>query len=97
MLFSFMLLPFSGIFIHSTHGMGERELVKHFAMSVHNLAAIIFFATCIIHIAVNRKAIVKYLSAKTNEYLKLRKEVVIAFIIVFGIVGLFATHAFHIG
>ena len=96
MLFSFLLLPFSGILIHDTHGISERALLRHFAMSVHNLAAIIFLISCIIHIIFNRNTILKYLSAKTDEYLKLRKEFLIAFIIVFGIVGLFTIHVFHV-
>ncbi len=96
MLFSFSLLPFSGMAIHSTHGMSEYEPIRHFAMSVHNFAAIIFLTTAIIHLAANRKAIAKYIVSTTTEYTKFRREALIAFLFVLGLVGLFAMHAFHV-
>lgn len=96
MLFSFALLPISGIIIHNTHGLEERELIRHFAMSVHNLSAIIFLSTCVLHLIANRKVLVKYLAVKSTEYFHLKREAIIAFVIVIGLVGLFATHAFHV-
>ena len=96
MLFSFLLLPFSGMMIHSTHGMAEYAPIRHFAMSVHNLAAIIFLTTTIIHLATNRKAIAKYIVSKTTEYTRFKREALIAMLLVIGIVGLFAMHAFHV-
>ena len=96
MLFSFTLLPFSGMAIHSTHGMPEYEPIRHFAMSVHNFAAIIFLTTTLIHLATNRKAIAKYIVTKTGEYSRFKREALIAFMFVVGIVGLFAMHAFHV-
>jgi hypothetical protein len=96
MLFSFSLLPFSGIIIHSTHGMSEKEPLRHFAMSVHNLSAIIFFISCVIHLLANRRALAKYISEKRNSYLQLKREAVIALLIVFVIVGVFSLHAFHV-
>jgi len=96
MLFSFALLPFSGMMIHSTHGLAERELIRHFAMSVHNLSAIIFLTTAVIHLVTNRKALLKYITAKTNEYTGLKREALVAFIFVMGLVGLFAMHSLHV-
>ena len=96
MFFSFSLLPFSGIMIHSTHGMSEREPIRHFAMSVHNLAAIIFLVTCLLHLFANRKALLKYMSEKTIQYSRFKREAVIALLIVFVIVGMFSMHAFHV-
>ena len=96
MLFSFSRLPFSGITIHSTHGMSEYEPIKHFAMSVHNFAAIIFLITAVIHLLTNRKDIAKYIVSKTGEYSRFKREALIAFVFVVGIVGLFAMHAFHV-
>jgi predicted MFS family arabinose efflux permease len=95
MLFSFILLPPSGIIIHSTHGTRERELLRHLAMTVHNYSAIIFLTTCIIHLVVNRKILLKYISAKTNEYSNFKREAMFALLIVFGIVGFFTLHVFH--
>jgi hypothetical protein len=96
MLFSFSLLPFSGIMIHSTHGMSEREPIRHFAMSIHNLSAIIFLITCLVHLFVNRKPMFKYLSEKTPYYSRFKREAVIALAIVFTLVGFFSMHAFHV-
>jgi len=96
MLFSFILLPPSGIIIHSTHGMGERELLRHLAMTVHNYSAVIFLITCVIHLAVNRKILLKYITDKSNEYFSFKREVMIALLIVFGIVGFFSMHVFHV-
>ena len=95
MFFAFTLLPFSGIVIHNTHGMSEHEPVRHFAMSAHNLSAIIFLTTCILHLIANRKALLKYFKTKTTEYSGLKREAIIAFIFVIGLIGLFSMHAFH--
>ncbi len=94
MFFSFILLPPSGIIIHSTHELSESATIRHFAMSVHNLSAIIFLSTCIIHIILNRKVLVKYVSTKTAEYFHLKREVLLALMLVVGIIGLFSMHAF---
>jgi hypothetical protein len=96
MLFSFVLLPFSGVLIHNTHGMSEREPLRHFAMAVHNFTAAIFLITCVIHLVANRRVLVKYITNKTAEYTGLKREAVIAFLFVMGLVGLFAMHAFHV-
>ncbi len=96
MLFSFLLLPVSGIIIHSTHGMSEREPLRHLAMTVHNYSAIIFLIACVIHLNANRKAIAKYISDKTTAYFRLKRETVIALLIVFGVVGFFSIHVFHV-
>ncbi len=93
MLFSFILLPPSGIIIHSTHELAERDTLRHFAMSVHNFSAIIFLTTCVIHLIVNRKVLLKYVSEKTTQYLHLKREVLIAVLVVFGIIGFFSMHA----
>ena len=97
MLFSFILLPPSGIIIHSTHELAERETIRHFAMSVHNLSAIIFLSACVIHIVINRKVLFKYISTKTAEYVDLKREVIIAMFFVVGIVGFFSIHALIVG
>lgn len=95
MFFSFLLLPFSGVVIHSTHGFVEREPIRHFAMSIHNLSAIIFLCACMLHLVANRKALAKYISAKTAEYSGLKREAILALMFVLGLVGLFSMHVFH--
>ena len=94
MFFSFIILPISGITIHSTHG--TLTVVNHFAMSAHNFAAIIFGISVIIHLSMNWKALTKHMTAKVQEYRTIRKEMIIAVVVVFSIVMLFSSHAFHI-
>lgn len=96
MFFSFLLLPFSGVVIHSTHEVAEGDSLRHFAMSVHNLSAIIFLCACMLHLVVNRKVLIKYISEKTTQYSRFKRESVLALIIVLGIVGLFSIHVFHV-
>jgi cytochrome b subunit of formate dehydrogenase len=96
MFFSFLLLPFSGVVIHSTHEVSEGEPLRHFAMSVHNLSAIIFLCSCMLHLFANRKALAKYLSEKTTEYSGFKREAVLALLFVLVLVGLFSSHAFHV-
>ena len=96
MFFSFLLLPFSGVVIHSTHEFAERNSLRHFAMSVHNLSAIIFLCSCMLHLVANRKALAKYISTKTTEYSSFKREAVLALLFVLVLVGLFSSHAFHV-
>jgi hypothetical protein len=96
MLFSFLMLPWSGILIHKTHGMEERELIRHLAMTVHNVSAIIFLTSCILHIIANRKALVRNIYTKTKEYGQFKREALIALAIVIGIIGFISMHVFHV-
>jgi Na+/melibiose symporter-like transporter len=96
MFFSFIMLPWSGLLLHTTHGRMEREVLRHFAMTVHNIAAIIFLITCVLHIIVNRKALTKYLLQKTAEFSSFKKEALIALVLVLGIIGLVSMHVFHL-
>jgi len=96
MSFALLLLPPSGMMLHQAHGLSERSTLQHLVMVVHNISAVVFLITCIIHLAANRKVIWRYIANKSSEYSGYRKEVYVALVIVFGIVGLFAMHAFHV-
>lgn len=94
MFFSFIILPISGITIHATHG--PMTTINHFAMSAHNFAAIIFGVSVVIHLSMNWKAMTKYMTDKAQEYRTIRKEMVIAALVVIGIVMLLSSHALHV-
>jgi hypothetical protein len=82
--------------LHQAHGLSERSTLQHLVMVAHNISAGIFLITCIIHLAANRKVLWRYVANKSSEYFGYRKEVFVALAVVFGIVGLFAMHAFHV-
>jgi hypothetical protein len=109
MFFSFICLPLSGIPLHysrvnisegmldyflSRASTGE-GMFEHFLMSVHNMSALIFLIAVIIHLSLNWKSLMKYFATKTEEYFQFRKEMIIAFLTVVFIVGLFSSHALH--
>lgn len=76
MFLSGLMLPISGIMNHSlqfdilTQG-------RHFWMSIHNMAGVLFAITTICHITLNWKALVNHIN-KTKTYL-MNKEAVTVF------------------
>ena len=92
MFLSGLCLPFSGIRNHNLQF--EFSVERHFWMSVHNMAAILFVIFAIFHILYNWKALMNYIK-KTKEMF-VSKEAVTAIALVIVIVGLFASHAFHV-
>jgi hypothetical protein len=53
MLWSFILLPLSGILSYFSRTPAESTVLKHFLMTVHNMAALIFLVAVIIHLSFN--------------------------------------------
>ncbi len=96
MLFSFILLPLSGIPLHLIGSIPIQDPLRHAIMTIHNSASVVFIASLIIHLFLNWKAIINYMFSKSKEYLKLKKEMVVALIIVLGVVGIFTSHVFHV-
>lgn len=95
MLLSFILLPLSGIPLHFIRTRGGVVVLEHFLMSIHNICALIFTIACVIHLSLNWNALVKYIATNTHEYLRFRKEFIVALIIIVLIVSLFSSHALH--
>lgn len=92
MFFSGALLPFSG---YMNHRLQSEPITgsRHFWMSVHDMTAILFTISVVIHIYYNWNSLKKYINNAQN--LKISKEAIAAFVIVLAIVGLFSSHAFH--
>ena len=61
LLISFVMLPISGIFIHTNHGNFHLE---HTWLHLHILVAVIFIICGILHIILNWKALKRYFIAK---------------------------------
>ncbi len=95
MLFSFLCLPFSGIPLHYVRG-GELSTLEHWLMSVHNMAATIFVIAAITHLALNWKALSRYMVEKTVELFAFKREMIIGLVVVIILVGIFSSHAFHV-
>ncbi len=93
LLSSGLLLPVSGLM---NHLLQFEPLTKerHFWMSVHDVAAILFVAFAVAHIAFNWRALLHY--AKKVKGITVNKEAVAAALVVFVVVGLIASHALHV-
>lgn len=87
-------LPFSGIMNHNLQ-LEPLSVERHFWMSVHNSAAILFTVFAIVHLSYNWRTLWRYV--KKVKKVSMSKEALSALGLVLGIVGLFTIHAFHAG
>ena len=92
MFISGLMLPFSGLKNHSLQ-FETLTTARHFWMTVHNVAAILFILFIIIHISYNWRILVKY--SKNVGTIIISKEALAAIVLVIFIVGLFSMHALH--
>ena len=77
MIFSAVILPFSGFLMHETanhHVAG----VHWVTMGLHNVASIVFTVAALIHVKYNLKAIQNYIQDKKEKVLRYPKEMSIA-------------------
>jgi hypothetical protein len=88
-----LLLPWSGYQMHVLDA-ATLSQARHFWMSVHNSAAVLFLFAGIMHVVLNRKALGRYL--KRAGSMVVSREALAAFALVAGLVGLFALHAQHV-
>lgn len=95
MLFSFVWLPPSGIALHLTESTSFYP-IRHALMALHNISALLFLIATAFHLGLNWKAMSQHLVSKVAEYRTVRKEAVIAGLVVSTIIVLFALHAFHV-
>ncbi len=89
-------LPISG-FMNHYYQFAPFGVERHFWMSLHNSAAILFAVFAIWHGILNRKALLQHLK---GNWLKLRavsRESIYALLLVSVLVGLISSHAFHVG
>lgn len=86
-------LPFTG-FMNHYFQYDVLTLERHFWMSAHDIAGILFVIFSLLHISYNWRVLVSY-AVKSKEML-ISKETLTAIIFVILIVGLFSSHAFHI-
>ena len=96
LLFSFVLLPVSGIPLHFSRFNAEFGLSEHLWMSVHNASGLLFLLAAAAHLSLNGTALRKYIASKTGELSGFRKEMLLALAIVASVVGLVSSHALHV-
>lgn len=94
MLLSGLCLPFSGIMNHKLQ-FEQLTTARHFWMSVHNVASLLFVIFVVLHITYNWRSLLTY--ARKTKDMFFSKETIAAIAIVLVVVGLFASHAFHVG
>lgn len=93
LLVSGLSLPFTGFMNHYFQFDGL-TLERHFWMSAHDIAGILFVIFSILHISYNWRVLLSY-AIKSKEML-ISKETLTAIVFVIMIVGLVSSHAFHI-
>jgi hypothetical protein len=96
MLFSFAVLVPSGIALHVATDAGT-EGAQHVAMTIHNVSALVFLISALIHIGFNRASIVSTLRSKTGRYpLVTGTSAVVAIVFIF-ILAVAILHTFILG
>jgi hypothetical protein len=88
-----LILPISGIMNHEL-GFDSLTQARHFWMSVHNMSGILFTIFAITHITLNWRSLVHYTTKAKGVVMS--KEAVTAFFLIVCVIGLFASHAFHV-
>jgi uncharacterized iron-regulated membrane protein len=86
-------LPISG-FMNHYFQFDMLTLERHFWMSAHDVAGILFVLFSFLHISYNWKALMNY--AKKAQEMFISKETLTAIAFVLVIVGLVSSHAFHL-
>lgn len=94
MFTSLLALPLSGYMNHILQ-FETLTTARHFWMSVHDVAAILFAAFSIVHIFLNRRALLNYV--RKLKTVSVSKETVLAVFLILFIVGLISMHAFRAG
>lgn len=85
------LIP-SGIALHFASHDGATKW-SHLFMTIHNTASFLFLIGAVVHVTINRKALSHYVNAKVGEYMRFKRELLIAVLGVSAFVMLVAFHA----
>jgi hypothetical protein len=87
------LVP-SGIALHFASDEGA-TMWSHLFMIMHNTASLLFLIAAVVHVILNWKVLTHYLKARVGEYMRFKRELLIAVLGVSGFVLLVASHAFY--
>ena len=84
----------SGIALHFALHDGATRW-SHLFMSMHNTASLVFVGVAGVHVTLNWKLLIHYMSVRVGEYVRFKRELLIALLGVSGLVLLVASHALH--
>jgi hypothetical protein len=88
------LVP-SGIALHYASHEGATSW-SHLFMTMHNTASLIFLIAAVVHVILNWKVLTHYVNAKVGEYMRFKRELLIAVLGVSVLVLLVSFHSLHI-
>ena len=88
------LVP-SGIALHFASHDGATKW-SHLFMTIHNTASFLFLIAAVVHVIMNWKVLTHYVNAKVGEYMRFKRELLIAVLGVSALVMLVAFHAFPV-
>lgn len=87
-------LPFTGFMNHSLQYEGL-TVARHFWMTAHDVAGILFVICAVLHVSLNRKILLGYAKKAKATFISKEALTAIAFVII--VVGLMSLHALHAG
>jgi len=93
MVFTILILSFSGMANHK-HQFEQLTVERHFWMTIHNAAAVLFVIFAILHFSYNWQVLINY--SKRAKKIFISKEALAAIALVVVIIGLVALHVFHV-
>jgi hypothetical protein len=88
------LVP-SGIALHFASHEGATRW-SHLFMTMHNTASLLFLIAAVVHVILNWKVLTHYVNARVGEYMRFKRELLIAVLGVSGFVLLVASHGLNI-
>lgn len=88
------LVP-SGVALHFASHDGT-TMWSHLFMTMHNTASLLFLMAAVAHVILNWKVVTHYVNAKVGEYVRFKRELLIAALGVPVLVLLVASHALHL-
>jgi len=91
LFFSVLILPISGILLHITHE-NDSEKIEYISMAFHNLAAIIFTISSVMHVRYNWRPILNYLKKQKHRSIRYPREIIITGTTIVVLMGLLMIH-----
>lgn len=88
------LVP-SGIALHVASHDGA-TMWSHLFMTMHNTASLLFLIAAVVHVILNWKVLTHYVNSKVGEYMRFKRELLIAVLGVSVLVLLVASHSLHL-
>jgi hypothetical protein len=88
------LVP-SGIALHVASHDGATSW-SHLFMTMHNTASLLFLIAAVVHVILNWKVLTHYVNSKVGEYMRFKRELLIAVLGVSVLVLLVASHSLHL-